>query len=501
MPVLVYNHRVMRKEGVPADRARSTYVHPLYGLDGEVLTDDFPKDHYHHRGLFWAWPHVGIGGKEYDLWMLKGVEQRFEKWVAREANGAGATLKMENGWFVKDKKVMREEVGIRIHPATAEGRHIDLELAWTPTDEPVTLRGAEDKSYGGLTLRFAPRTDTVITTPFGQETNDLTVTRLPWADLSARFAGRSHPSGAAILVAPDHPDFPPEWLTRHYGVLCLGWPGVIAQTIQPGQTVTCKYRVWIHRGAATEGQAAAAFGEYAGKTDTLPEPPPGHAWKLGWSDEFAGAKLDTSKWELIGDSKRRDGYWVKADSYLDGHGNLILRTAKDGDRFTSGAIRTRGKFEHAFGYWVVRCKLPKEPGHWPAFWLMGDGVGKIGDGGEDGTEIDIFEAPWRDGRVTMNLHWDGYGKDHKSAGTTIKLPELTNGFHTFALWWKPDEYVFYTNGKETWRTNAGGVSKVPEFIKLTEEFGEWGGDIKKAKLPDEFVVDYVRVYDLVPARE
>ena len=51
-PVFVYNHGVMHREGVPLDRARSTYIHPLYGLDGEVLTDDFPKDHYHNRARF-----------------------------------------------------------------------------------------------------------------------------------------------------------------------------------------------------------------------------------------------------------------------------------------------------------------------------------------------------------------------------------------------------------------------------------------------------------------
>src|SRR5215204_623293 len=63
-PVFVYNHGIISRQGVPADRARSSYIHPLYGLDGEVLTDDFPTDHFHHRGLFWAWPHVKIGGQE-----------------------------------------------------------------------------------------------------------------------------------------------------------------------------------------------------------------------------------------------------------------------------------------------------------------------------------------------------------------------------------------------------------------------------------------------------
>lgn len=29
------------------------------------------------------------------------------------------------------------------------------------------------------------------------------------------------------------------------------------------------------------------------------------------------------------------------------------------------------------------------------------------------------------------------------------------------------------------------------------EVGKWEGDIKKANLPDQFLVDYVRVYDLV----
>ena len=36
--------------------------------------------------------------------------------------------------------------------------------------------------------------------------------------------------------------------TRHYGVLCLGWPGVNPKTFSPGETIRCRYRVRIHRG-------------------------------------------------------------------------------------------------------------------------------------------------------------------------------------------------------------------------------------------------------------
>ena len=230
--------------------------------------------------------------------------------------------------------------------------------------------------------------------------------------------------------------------------------------------------------------------------DQLPLPSEGKSWKLIWNDEFDGTKLDAGKWD-IPEYKRRDAYWSCKAISLDGKGHLVMSTLKEGDKFFDGCVRTKGKFEHAMGYYVARIQLQKQPGHWSAFWLMGNGVGKIGNEGRDGTEIDIMEKPWLDDRINYALHWDGYGKSHKSKGTVVKVPGIMDGWHTFGLWWKHDEYVFYVDGKETWRSNAGGVCQVPEYIKLSDETGKWAGDIKKVALPDAFLVDYVRVYDLV----
>lgn len=267
-PVLVYNHGVVTNAGVPTDRARGTYIHPLYGLDGEVLTDDSPADHHHHHGLFWAWPHVVIDGKHYDLWTYTNIQQRFEGWLAREAGADRATLGVENGWYVGRRKVMKEEAWFRVLPATAAGRAIDCDFTWTPLERPITLAGAEEKSYGGLTLRFAPRTNTVITTPGGQDPRDLPMARLPWADLAAQFAGGARPSGAAIFIAPDHPGFPPMWLTRHYGVLCVGWPGIEAKTFPPGEPIHCRYRVWIHREVPSSEAMGSRYAAYTNAVGT-----------------------------------------------------------------------------------------------------------------------------------------------------------------------------------------------------------------------------------------
>jgi beta-glucanase (GH16 family) len=220
-------------------------------------------------------------------------------------------------------------------------------------------------------------------------------------------------------------------------------------------------------------------------------------WKLAWHDEFNGTRLDETKWEIPPDGKRRDGWWVRRAIALDGKGHLAIKALFEDGKYLSGCVRTRGKFEHAFGYYVARVQLQRQPGHWSAFWLMGQGVMHVGDQGRDGTEIDIMEKPWLDDRVQHTLHWDGYGKDHRSEGHVSENPGVMDGFHTFGLLWTPTEYVFYVDGRETWRTSAGGVCQVPLYMKLSNEIGDWAGDIKQAKLPDEFLVDYVRVYDLV----
>jgi beta-glucanase (GH16 family) len=240
-----------------------------------------------------------------------------------------------------------------------------------------------------------------------------------------------------------------------------------------------------------------ARGQQPGTQDDLPTPPEAKSWKLVWHDEFDGAKLDESKWETPPDGKRRDAWWMRKAVSLDGEGHLVISTLKEGDKYIDGCVRTRGKFEHAFGYYVARIQLQKRPGHWSAFWLYNASVGKVGNAGRDGTEIDIMEKPWLDDRINYALHWDGYGKAHKSEGKLVKVPGVMEGFHTFSLLWMPDQYVFYVDGKEMWRTKAGGVCQVPLYIKLSDEVGNWGGDIAKAKLPDKFLVDYVRVYDLV----
>jgi beta-glucanase (GH16 family) len=244
--------------------------------------------------------------------------------------------------------------------------------------------------------------------------------------------------------------------------------------------------------------------------------PGGTFGELTFDDEFAGPEIDTTRWSV---EDGHQNYWPetpwrrnfkKENVYIE-DGALVIRTTKEEVGFSSGVAGTGDKgqpepFEQAFGRFEARLKFPTQEGHTPAFWLFSLGVDNVDGSGRDGMEIDIIEKAFLIDRVDINLHWDGYGEDRQIAGKVVTGAGLDDGdWHVIRLDWYPDEYVFYIDGVETWRTSAGGVSQVPEFILLSDEMGNIGWGVpgipnppEDAILPDYFYIDYVRVYEYVP---
>ncbi|MBN2308141.1 MAG: glycoside hydrolase family 16 protein [Candidatus Hydrogenedentes bacterium] len=222
---------------------------------------------------------------------------------------------------------------------------------------------------------------------------------------------------------------------------------------------------------------------------------PVEGYALAWADEFDGTTLDPGKWDHRDLGPRRDAINVRENANLDGKGHLVLTTSKHGDAYHTAMICTHGKYDTAFGYFECRVKLQTQIGHWSAFWLMTPTMAKpVGDPATAGSEIDIYEFLRKRGeRVQHTNHWDGYGDDHKWRVSIVDRPGITEGWHTFGLLWTEDEYVFYVDGERTWATDQG-ISHRPEYMILSLEVGEWGGDIAEAELPDHLYVDYVRVY-------
>jgi len=264
-PVLVYNHGVMSRPGVDRRNNRSNYLHPVYGLDGEVLTDDFPKDHRHHRGVFWAWPYLYPDVKRrrnVESWVPARLHYRFERWTCLHRGAVAAAFGVETSWLADKKPIVRERLGVVVHRRAGDARCLDVDLTWTAIGRPVALRGRQGKGYGGFSFRFAPRADTVVTTGSGRTRGNLIGRKLAWADLSGKFAGATGHSGAAVFVSPDHRPYPPDATAEQYGVIYIGWPGLAEARLEPGKPVRRRYRVWIHRGAPEAKELAKAYEAY-----------------------------------------------------------------------------------------------------------------------------------------------------------------------------------------------------------------------------------------------
>ena len=244
-PALVYNYGAQLAAGVPEDRKRASYIYPVYTPAGVSVTDDFPKDHYHHRGLFWGWPVVETGGMKYDLWMMKGgIEDRFERWVQKKAGAKDALLVVENGWYAEGVKIVKETVQIKTTPA-AGSRVLEVTLDLEALGAPVTIKGSQEKgkSYGGLSVRFAAREQTKLTADTGAVVKDEDLVNHAWAALSAVYGGKS--GTLRIDSDPKNPSGAPQWCLRNYGFVGAAFPGQAGTTLEKGKPVRLHYTVTL----------------------------------------------------------------------------------------------------------------------------------------------------------------------------------------------------------------------------------------------------------------
>lgn len=272
-PILSYYH------GKPEPNQRyplNDFVHPLIGLDGETLTNLRPIDHVHHRGVYWTWVRHEQNGKSLGSWWQPDTIHADGKDLAFADGPVFSRFCARHEWVYQAKgstetmPFVDEQVVCRVFQTQADGRAIDFDITLTAIVDGIRMGGTTDlgKGYGGFTFRYAPATEVKIAADRKLIPGDQNHLRARWADWSGRFKladGKiaDRRSGAAVLIGADHPDMPPEWITRYYGVLGVTYPGLQMLEMPKGKPLRLRYRLWIHRGDAGEGRVDEAYRTYA----------------------------------------------------------------------------------------------------------------------------------------------------------------------------------------------------------------------------------------------
>lgn len=236
--------------------------------------------------------------------------------------------------------------------------------------------------------------------------------------------------------------------------------------------------------------------------DAKPDP-----WRLVWADEFGGTTIERARWNLR-DGEGRDvdlGCNVDdpANAFVAG-GFLTLRalrrTVSCGSQvrhYTQAYLDTIGRHAWTYGRFEIRAKAPAAAGVWPAFWLRPEAGGN--------GEIDVVELPggdrWAD-RATAAIFYDytPVKQDRRIALPGGGTPG--DGFHTYTTEWTRDALTWYFDGRQVWRRDRrttpffDEVFHQPYNLRLNTQVGGWLGE--PGRLPADFVVDHVRVYQRSP---
>lgn len=230
---------------------RNHYIHPLWNVNGLVLTEDFPADHLHQRGIFWAWHQIIIDGKRIgDGWALEDFTQEVLStgWEVNEDGSAALTTRViwKSDLYIKNGKpipYMLASTDITIYPRTENARKIDFTIRLEALDQPVAIGGSEDvKGYSGFSVRMKLPDDVRFSGPDGAiQPQNTAVESAGFVNVSGTFED-NQPAGVVIVDHPDNPGYPQPWILRsRKSMQNAAWPGREPVTIQPGEPLILQY--------------------------------------------------------------------------------------------------------------------------------------------------------------------------------------------------------------------------------------------------------------------
>jgi beta-glucanase (GH16 family) len=243
------------------------------------------------------------------------------------------------------------------------------------------------------------------------------------------------------------------------------------------------------------------------------------------SDEFEASTLDTSKWFVQGtDSVYRSNWIGRAPSqFSPGNvrmedGKLKIQTRWDTDfkfaekldysypevegegrayeNITTAAVICKNPVHYS--YMEIKCKAG-DASVTSSFWALGNRQ-----------ELDIFEFIGRPSKpdkehietrfMSNMIDWTKPREDKRQWRGKVQLDwRVADDFHVYGCEWDPDYLKFYADGKlinEVTRAELGEkwcLTK-PMWIWFDSETFPWDGIPTEEDLPEDYEIEYIRVW-------
>jgi len=246
--------------------SRCNYIHPIYGPDGLRLTEDFPAEHLHHRGVFWAWHQVLIDNRQIsDGWDLKNFQQKVTNFEFRLQKGVGlmnATVEWKSPlWDNGENAYLKEDTKITIHPKTGNYRRIDFEIRLKALTDRLSIGGSDDeKGYGGFSVRLKLPSDVTFSGVNGPiEPVNTAIEAGNSMNISGSFLKDGKHGGVAIWSDPSNPAPSTSWIIRKAASMQnAAFPGRKPVAIPFDQPLILKYSLLVYQDSMSPKQIKKA---------------------------------------------------------------------------------------------------------------------------------------------------------------------------------------------------------------------------------------------------
>ncbi|MBK8088847.1 MAG: PmoA family protein [Chitinophagaceae bacterium] len=249
---------------------RAGYIHPLYSLNENTLTQDFPDDHPYHRGIFWAWHQLVLNNKKIaDGWISENISWRpltltikkKKKYVTLHSQMLWECV-LENN---KPVAVIKEAANITVYKSTHRYRVLDFDIMLLPLVDSLKIGGSEDaKGYGGFCLRLKlPKDVSFISDNKEVIPQETAVTAGEWMNFSGSFESEtSTKTGIVVFCSPSNPGIQQRWILRKEASMQnVPYPGNTPVVI-PSEGLRLKYRIIIHNGEVGNDEIEKLYQKY-----------------------------------------------------------------------------------------------------------------------------------------------------------------------------------------------------------------------------------------------
>lgn len=260
----------VQPKSVDGKYERAGYVHPLYSLNENILTDDSPVDHPYHRGIFWAWHQVILNDKNIaDGWMSEHISWKPIRVKIRKGRNK-ITLHSQLIWNAElslevATPIVKEETTITVFKANAQYRILDFDINLFALVDHLKIGGSDDpKGYGGFCLRLKLPADlSLISESKKVVPEETAVLAGPWMDFTGSFEGGNMPkSGVVVFGYPAAKDAKYPWILRSVtSMQNIPYPGRMPLELTR-QGWHLSYRIIIHGEKMSSGDIEKLYREY-----------------------------------------------------------------------------------------------------------------------------------------------------------------------------------------------------------------------------------------------